>query len=564
MTVTATPAAVTFTYQAGATTLPAAQAVSVKPSAGTPAYSVAVTPVNPPSNALWLTVSPLSGNLPATLSVRVNPTTMPVGAYSATVAVTVTGVTNPVNITVNLNVTAAPSSLTVSPGTLTFTYPSATLSQTLTLSTNGAPISYTATSGSAWLTVLNGSGSGVGVVLPGDPVALTVTVNAASLVPQAAVYVGKITIVASGAAVTAKSQNVTVNLTVNSSTPTISTIWPSSLPVNGGDSTVTVVGTNFFSGSASNQTLAKLQGVATALKTTVLSATQLLAVVPAASLLSAGTLNIYVENPAPGGSSNSKAITVASTPTIAGVVGYASWAAGPISPGELVAIFGNNIGPAAPAPMSITNGYVDTTLSGVSVTIDGKDAPIIFASANQVNVQVPYEVGTGNNKQVSVTNGSNPAATATVTIAATAPAIFTADGSGASQAAALNYSVATSQYSFNSGTSPAKIGDTVLLYLTGEGDYNSTPLDPNGTTNTGYIIPSSLSPLPEMNPLPTVTIGGADATVSYAGPIAGSILGLLQINAVVPAGSTTGAAVPVVVTVGNNSTQINVTVAIHQ
>jgi len=91
---------------------------------------MAVTPVNPPTNALWLTVTPASGNLPASLSVRVNPTTMQVGAYSATIAVTVSGVTNPVNITVNLNVTAAPSPLTVSPGTLTFTYPSATLSQT--------------------------------------------------------------------------------------------------------------------------------------------------------------------------------------------------------------------------------------------------------------------------------------------------------------------------------------------------------------------------------------------------------------------------------------------------
>jgi len=132
------------------------------------------------------------------------------------------------------------------------------------------------------------------------------------------------------------------------------------------------------------------------------------------------------------------------------------------------------------------------------------------------------------------------------------------------QAAALNYSAATSQYSFNSGTTPAKIGDTVLLYLTGEGDYNAKPLDATGTSNTGYIIPASLSPLPQMNPLPTVTIGGTSATVSYAGPIVGSILGLLQINAVVPTGSTTGTAVPVVVTVGSNSSQAGITLAIHQ
>jgi uncharacterized protein (TIGR03437 family) len=61
-----------------------------------------------------------------------------------------------------------------------------------------------------------------------------------------------------------------------------------------------------------------------------------------------------------------------------------------------------------------------------------------------------------------------------------------------------------------------------------------------------------------------VTIGGANATVSYAGPIVGSILGLLQINAVIPTGVSTGQAVPVLVTIGANSSQANITLSIHQ
>jgi uncharacterized protein (TIGR03437 family) len=71
-----------------------------------------------------------------------------------------------------------------------------------------------------------------------------------------------------------------------------------------------------------------------------------------------------------------------------------------------------------------------------------------------------------------------------------------------------------------------------------------------------------------MNPLPTVTIGGVDASagVLYAGPVVGGILGLLQINVEVPVGSATGAAVPVEVTIGGVSTQANqpdVTLAIR-
>jgi uncharacterized protein (TIGR03437 family) len=163
-----------------------------------------------------------------------------------------------------------------------------------------------------------------------------------------------------------------------------------------------------------------------------------------------------------------------------------------------------------------------------------------------------------------VTNGTNPAATTTVTIAATAPGIFTSDGSGTGQAAALNFSTATSAYSLNNSTTPANIVDTVLLYLTGEGDYNANLLAPPATTNTGLIIPASLSPLPQLSPLPTVTIGGANATVSYAGPIVRSIPGLLQINAVIPTGANTGQAVPVQVTIGANSSQANTTLSIHQ
>ena len=546
VTVTATPTTLTFTYQSGSTTLPAAQKVSVK--AGTQAYTTAVQP----GTALWLTVSPDSGKMPASLSVRVNPTSLAVGTYNASVEVTITGVVTPLDIPVTLNVTAPPSTLGIAPSTLAFTAPPTPVAaQSLTLSTNGSPISFTATSGAAWMTV----SPAVGVVLPGFPLNLTVTVDPTNLTPQTAAYVGKITIVASGAAVTVKSQNVTVNLTLNSAPPTITSIWPNTLPVNGGPQTVTIRGTNFYTASA-----AKVTGVTAKLTTTILSPTALLAVIPATMLTAPGTLDVYVSNPAPGGDSATSAVTVASTPSVFGVVNAASYDNTAVSPGQLATIFGTNIGPATPASMTITGGYVDTTLSGVSVTVDGKAAPIVYASLNQVTIQIPYEAGIGAGKAVVVTNGGS-SANSTVTIAATAPGIFTADGSGSGGAAALNYNAGTMVYSLNAANNPAKIGDTVLLYLTGEGDYNSTPL--SGTTNTGYIIPDTLSPLPQVSPLPTVTIGGADATVSYAGPIVGSMLGLLQMNVVVPAGSTTGTAVPVVVTFGANSTQANVTLSIH-
>ena len=81
-------------------------------------------------------------------------------------------------------------------------------------------------------------------------------------------------------------------------------------------------------------------------------------------------------------------------------------------------MFGSNIGPAIPAIMVVAGGYATTNLGGVTVTIGGLTAPILYVSLNQVTVQVPYEVGVGAGQQVAVTYGANIPASTTVTIAA--------------------------------------------------------------------------------------------------------------------------------------------------
>ncbi|HEX4593532.1 MAG TPA: IPT/TIG domain-containing protein [Bryobacteraceae bacterium] len=568
VTVTATPSSVTFAYQIGTVALPAAQTVTVKASSGTPAF----TATSPGIDA-WLTVTPAAGHVPGSLTVRVNPTSLTAKTYSSTVTLTVTGVA-PVTIPVTLVVTPAPSTLMLSTTTLNFTTPpNPPASQTITMTTNGAPISFTVTSGATWLTATTLKGVGApDVVTPGEEYPLVLSVDSTGLTPQAAPYVGKVTVVASGAVVTAKSQTITVNLTVNSSTPTITSVWPASLPVNGPAQIITVYGTNFYSA-----TVVKVKGVAMSLVTTTFkdSSTFVQAVVPATMLTAPTTLQVLVSNPAPGGDSVAMInVVVANAAVIAAVVNAASYATGTVtapdlgtvSRGELVTIFGTNLGPTTPAPMSITvGGFVDTvSASGVSVTVDGTAAPLIYVSEKQISVQVPYEAAIGTGKVVSVTNGANPPVTATVTVGASAPGLFTADGSGAGGLAALNYNATTHLYTLNSSTNLAKIGDTVILYLTGEGVYDSAPLL-GGASDTGFVIPPGLPSTPQLSPLPTVSIGGVDATpgVAYAGPIVGSIIGVIQINVVVPVGSTTGTQVPVTVTIGGHTTQAGTTLAIH-
>ena len=205
-TVTTTPGTLMFTYQSGSPALPKAQSVAVKPSTGKPTFTTST-----PATDYWLTVNLDSGTLPASISVEVNPTSLAVGTYSSAVTITVAGVASPAVVTVGLEVTAPPSTLSLSPTNLIFTAPpSPSVAQTVTLSTNDSPISYTATSGATWLSV----SPPVGIVLPGDLVTLTVNVNAMNLAPRIAPYTANITVVASGATVTAKSQNILVTVTV--------------------------------------------------------------------------------------------------------------------------------------------------------------------------------------------------------------------------------------------------------------------------------------------------------------------------------------------------------------
>src|SRR5258708_22245105 len=214
---TATPNPVIFTYQIGSA-LPATQAVAVK---GGPAVATYTSAINPPTS-LWLAATPESGKMPANLTVRVNPTGLPEGAYSAEIDVTITGVATLLPITVNLTVTAPLPTLTINPFTVNLA--AATTAQaSVTLTTTGTPVSFTASvSGAPWLTLSSSSASAV--VLPGGPFTMSFTADPSTLTPAAKAYTGKIVVVANGVPAANKTQNITVYFTVSSPPPTTSSL----------------------------------------------------------------------------------------------------------------------------------------------------------------------------------------------------------------------------------------------------------------------------------------------------------------------------------------------------
>jgi uncharacterized protein (TIGR03437 family) len=551
LTASASPNAVTFTYQLGNSTMPAAQSVSLRASAGTPAYTVVTA--DP-----WVTATPTTGDLPVTLSVQVNPNGLPADTYTSIVNVKVAGIALPVQISVTLVVTLASGGLTLIPDTVSLTMPPTPQTATVQAFAANVPVSFTASSGNAWLTV----SPTIGIVLPGAPATFTLTVDSSTLAPQSTVYDGKVTIVSSGTGAATKSQVLTVAVIVQPSPPTITGIWPPSIPVGSGNTMLTITGTNFY-----KATTVSVTGVTAAIKPTVLDSAHLDVTIPTNVLQAPSTLTITVTNPPPGGSVNTTE-SVSNAPTVGAVLNSASYDGTAISPGELVALFGINMGPMPPLTMTenANPGFVDTSLGGVSVQIDGQAAPLIYVSATQINLQVPYEVTLGAGKSLILTYGSGTF-TFPVTIQASDPGLFTANGSGAGPVAAINAHTvgSTVEWSLNAVATPAHAGDVVELYLTGEGAYADPTVIPEPT---GFIVPATLSPLPEDKPYPTVTIDSLPATVQYAGPVPGCIMGILQMNVLIPAVTDNGA-VPLVITFGaapkpTFPTQATATLYVHQ
>src|SRR5260221_2782141 len=126
-------------------------------------------------------------------------------------------------------------------------------------------------------------------------------------------------------------------------------------------------------------------------------------------------------------------------PVITSVVNGASLVMGLIAPGEIISIFGRDLGPSNGASLNVTpSGVVDNELSGTKVIIDGKASPLLFAQAGRVTAIVPYSVVGKATVQGYVEYHGVRSDLESLTVAEAAPAVFTINGSGQGQGAILN------------------------------------------------------------------------------------------------------------------------------
>jgi uncharacterized protein (TIGR03437 family) len=237
-----------------------------------------------------------------------------------------------------------------------------------------------------------------------------------------------------------------------------------------------------------------------------------------------------------------------SAPQITAVSNSASYLQDSVSPGELVTIYGANFGATDTTTFQLDNsGNISSQLLGAQFTFDGIPAPIVYLGPDQAAVVVPYEV-TSAVTQVQATVNGQTSNSFPVPVAAATPALFSADGSGVGQGLIVNQ-----DGSLNTSDNPAAQGSVVVLYATGAGQMNPAVADGS--------IPSDALSSPVLQS--SAQIDSQTARILYAGSAPGIVSGVLQVNVVVPAGTSSGTSVPVYLQIGSAVSQPGVTIAVQ-
>ena len=486
----------------------------------------------------WLSVSPSGATTPAQLIMTADSTNLSEGVYSGQIVIT--GPNNTLTVPVQLTVSAS-SIFRFSPPSVTFSVQTGSdppPPQTVLVygASTGAAFSASTTSGGPWLTATQTSSGQLGTIIAANPAGL-----------KAGTYSGAVTVTSPASPFPAP---ILVTLVIWDKEPVL-TVTPPSV-------TFTATLDNYASplpsqtlqvtsgGVPMNFTVSGQSGVFTtpaSISAPPVATAQLLGSYEHDITITAGTQTVVVP-----------VTTVVTTsplapPFIGAVVNAASQIPASVAPGEVLTVYGFGAGPSNTAGFTLdSSDKVATSLNGAQVLFDGRPAAMIYGSASQANVIVPYEVANQAATTMSLQFGGVKSAAWAIPVAASAPGIFTLASSGLGAAAVLN-----EDNSVNGPSNPAARGSIIQIYATGEGQTS-----PPGVT--GSVTGSDLkTPVLSVK----VTIGGQDAFVQYAGSAGVAVAGLLQVNAVVPQSVAPGAAVPITVSVGGVPSQNGVTLAVQ-
>jgi uncharacterized protein (TIGR03437 family) len=208
--------------------------------------------------------------------------------------------------------------------------------------------------------------------------------------------------------------------------------------------------------------------------------------------------------------------------TAASIANAAANVAGLYAPNAFVSIYGRNLAYVSRAigPDDIRAGTLPTVLigTGVRVLINNIPANVYYVSPGQVNVLIPVSLIPGP-ATLQVINSGLAGPPVSITLGAAAPSIFQADE---------RIVIAThGNGPLVTESSPARRGETVVLYATGLG-----PTAPAALPNQ---IPQGIAPLARIADFRVLLNGETvdPRRVAYAGSTPG-FAGLFQVNLQTP------------------------------
>ncbi len=208
-----------------------------------------------------------------------------------------------------------------------------------------------------------------------------------------------------------------------------------------------------------------------------------------------------------------------------GVLEAAGFSPGwPLAPGGIVSIFGSGL---AAEDNVATTLPLPRELGGVRVRVGDEYAPLFYAGPTQINAQVPYSARPGESISIVVEANGQFSAPQSFLVLPVRPGIFLANGT----IAALD-----GESRVITSANPARIGGVLQIFAAGL-EQTSPPAE------TGAAAPASSTlgfPL-------EVSIGGENVPVTYQG-LAPGLVGVYQINVLLPGSIPVGDEVPVVIT----------------
>jgi uncharacterized protein (TIGR03437 family) len=234
--------------------------------------------------------------------------------------------------------------------------------------------------------------------------------------------------------------------------------------------------------------------------------------------------------------------------TAAGATNAATLKQGAVAPGEVLSLFGNNLGPVAGRSLELSAPHqVSTDLGGTQVWFDGLPGIMLYSGGGQVNVVAPYGLAGKSTTKVQLWNTGIPSPAVHLSVAATAPGVFTQDGSGRGAATILN-----SDYALNTPKQPAAAGSTAVLYGTGGGV--TVPAAADG------VLTASEDPLAAKV---RVLLNGISVPVLHSGSVPGLVPGAIQVEFQIPPAFRPSPATAVQLEVGGVLSPVGISMAVR-